>query len=320
RAPTRPRTPLRAAAWRRVLGTPVLQRAWLVAPARLRFDFSHPRPMTPEEIRQVEDEVNRAILADIDVCMDYMGYPEAVAKGAMALFGEKYGDVVRVIDVPGVSMELCGGTHVRHTGEIGLFRIVSESGVASGVRRIEAVTGSAAYRRAVEQEATLREAASLLKTSPDNLLRRIEQLLEENRELARQLERARAAGAADVVGQLVEAAESVDGARVVATEVEVASADELRLLGDRLRERMGSGAAVLAARFPEKTALFAVVTDDLIAKGVRADRLVREVAQATGGSGGGPPHMAQGGVGDPAKVAEALGRTSAIVRDLLGKG
>jgi len=313
-------THLLHAALRKVLGTHVLQRGSLVAPDRLRFDFSHPRPMTPEEIRQVEDEVNRAILADIDVCMDYMGYPEAVAKGAMALFGEKYGDVVRVIDVPGVSMELCGGTHVRHTGEIGLFRIVSESGVASGVRRIEAVTGSAAYRRAVEQEATLREAASLLKTSPDNLLRRIEQLLEENRELERQLERARAAGAADVVGQLVEAAESVDGARVVATEVEVASADELRLLGDRLRERMGSGAAVLAARFPEKTALFAVVTDDLIAKGVRADRLVREVAQATGGSGGGRPHMAQGGVGDPAKVAEALGRTSAIVRDLLGKG
>ena len=238
----------------------------------------------------------------------------------MALFGEKYGDVVRVIEVPGVSMELCGGTHVRHTGEIGLFRIVSESGVASGVRRIEAVTGPAAYRRAVEQEETLHEAASLLKTSPDNLLRRIEQLIEENRELERQLERARAAGTADVVGQLLEAASAVDGARVVATEVDVASSDELRTLGDRLRERLGSGAAVLAARFPEKTALFAVVTDDLIAKGVRADRLVREVAQLTGGSGGGRPHMAQGGVGDPAKVGEALGRTDAIVRELLGKG
>src|SRR5690606_8324061 len=134
------------------------------------------------------------------------------------------------------------------------------------------------------------------------------------------LERARAAGTADVVGQLLEAASAVDGARVVATEVDVASSDELRTLGDRLRERLGSGAAVLAARFPEKTALFAVVTDDLIAKGVRADRLVREVAQLTGGSGGGRPHMAQGGVGDPAKVGEALGRTDAIVRELLGKG
>ncbi|HEX6938457.1 MAG TPA: alanine--tRNA ligase [Longimicrobiales bacterium] len=313
-------THLLHAALRKVLGTHVLQRGSLVAPDRLRFDFSHPRPMTPEEIRRVEDEVNRAILADEDVCIDFMGYPDAVARGAMALFGEKYGDVVRVVEVPGVSMELCGGTHVRHTGEIGLFRIVGETGVASGVRRIEAVTGSAAYRRALEQEATLHEAASLLRTTPDHLPRRIEQLLEENRELERQLERARAAGAADVVGQLLDGAAAVDGARVVATEVDVATADELRALGDRLRERLGSGAAVLAARFPEKTALFAVVTDDLVAKGVRADRLVREVAQVTGGSGGGRPHMAQGGVGDPAKVGEALGRAGAIVRELLGKG
>ena len=296
----------------------MLQRGSLVAPDRLRFDFSHPEPMTEEELRQVEDEVNRAILADEDVCMDYVGYAEAVERGAMALFGEKYGDVVRVIEVPGVSMELCGGTHVRHTGAIGLFRIVSESGVASGVRRIEAVTGPAAYRRTLEQEATLREASSLLKTSPENLLRRIEQLVEERRELERQLEKARAAGAADVVGQLVDAAATVDGARVVATEVEVASADDLRALGDRLRDRLGSGAAVLAARFPEKTSLFAVVTDDLISRGVRADQLVREVAKLTGGSGGGRPHMAQGGVGDPEKVAEALGRASDFVRGMLG--
>ncbi len=311
-------THLLHAALRKVLGTHVLQRGSLVAPDRLRFDFSHPAPMTEEELRQVEDEVNRAILADEDVCMDYVGYAEAVERGAMALFGEKYGDVVRVIEVPGVSMELCGGTHVRHTGAIGLFRIVSESGVASGVRRIEAVTGPAAYRRTLEQEATLREASSLLKTSPENLLRRIEQLVEERRELERQLEKARAAGAADVVGQLVDAAATVDGARVVATEVEVASADDLRALGDRLRDRLGSGAAVLAARFPEKTSLFAVVTDDLISRGVRADQLVREVAKLTGGSGGGRPHMAQGGVGDPEKVAEALGRASDFVRGMLG--
>ncbi|HEX6938365.1 MAG TPA: alanine--tRNA ligase [Longimicrobiales bacterium] len=313
-------THLLHAALRKVLGTHVLQRGSLVAPDRLRFDFSHPQPLTPEEIRRVEDEVNRAILADEDVCIDYMGYPEAVARGAMALFGEKYGDIVRVIEVPGVSMELCGGTHVRHTGEIGLFRIVGETGVASGVRRIEAVTGTAAYRRTIEQDELLREAASLLKTAPENLVRRIEQLVEEKRALERQLERARAAGAADMVGRLLEGAAPVDGARVVATEVDVASADELRALGDRLRERLGSGAAVLAARFPEKTALFAVVTDDLVSKGVRADRLVREVAQMTGGSGGGRPHMAQGGVGDPGKVGAALGRASDIVREMLGHG
>src|SRR5690606_25935920 len=145
-----------------------------------------------------------------------------------------------------------------------------------------------------------------------------EQLLESNRELERQLEKARAAGAADVVGSLIERAASVNGARVVATEVEVSTMDELRALGDRLRERLGSGAAVLAARFPEKMSLIAVVTDDLISKGVRADQLVREVAKLTGGSGGGRPHMAQGGVGDPDRVGEALGRAEAVVREMLG--
>jgi alanyl-tRNA synthetase len=311
-------THLLHAALRKILGSHVVQRGSLVAPDRLRFDFSHPRPVTPEELRQVEDEVNRGILADTDVCVDFMGYPEAVGKGAMALFGEKYGDVVRTISIPGVSMELCGGTHVRHTAEIGLFRITHETGVAAGVRRIEAVTGPVAYRRAVDQEETLRRAAALLKTAPDLLLRRVEQLVEENRELERQLQRARASGSADLIGQLLGAAETIDGARVLATEVEVASADELRQLGDRLRERLGSGAAVLAARFPEKTALFAVATDDMVSRGLRADRLVREVAMLTGGSGGGRPHMAQGGVGDPAKLAEALTRAPEIARSLLG--
>jgi alanyl-tRNA synthetase len=310
-------THLLHAALRRVLGEHVLQRGSLVAPDRLRFDFSHPQPVTPEELQAVEAEVNRAILADEDVCTDYLGYQEAVARGAMALFGEKYGDVVRLVSVPGVSMELCGGTHVRHTGTIGLFRITTETGVASGVRRIEAVTGSAAYSRALEQEAQLREAALLLKTSPEQLARRIAQLTEENRELESRLERAQRQGAQDLVGTLIAGAAAVAEARIIASEVDVATPDELRALGDRLRERLGSGAAVLAAHFPEKTALFAVVTDDLVSRGLRADALVREVAKLTGGSGGGRPHMAQGGVGDPTQVEMALGRTLEIVRGLL---
>ncbi len=311
-------THLLHAALRKVLGTHVLQRGSLVAPDRLRFDFSHSRPMTPEQVRRVEDEVNRAILADEDVRQDWLGYQEAVGKGAMALFGEKYGDVVRMISIPGVSMELCGGTHVRHTGEIGLFRIVQETGVASGVRRIEAVTGTVAYERAVAQEDALAAAAATLKTTPEQLQHRLEQLLEQNRELQRQLERARTQGSADVVGELLESAAQVDGARLVAREVEVASPDELRLIGDRLRERLGSGAAVLAARGEEKASLIAVVTDDLISRGVRADRLVREVAARTGGSGGGRPHMAQAGVGDPDRIPDALSAAGEIVRALLG--
>ncbi|CAN5786219.1 alanine--tRNA ligase [soil metagenome] len=310
-------THLLHAALRDVLGTHVVQRGSLVAPDRLRFDFAQPRPLAPDEIRAVEDQVNTAILQDVDVTTEEKPYAEAVELGAMALFGEKYGDVVRVVMVPGVSAELCGGTHVRHTGDIGLFRIVGETGVASGVRRIEAVTGRAAYRRAVEQEQLLEHAAAAVKTSPDGLLRRIEQLLEENRELKRNLDRARQAGAADAVGDLIETAHDVDGVLVIAREVAAGSADELRALGDRLRERVHSGAVILAARQGGRTALLSVVTDDLISRGVKADALVRDVAKRTGGSGGGRPHMAQGGVGDAALLADALSNVPALVRSLL---
>jgi alanyl-tRNA synthetase len=301
-----------------VLGTHVVQRGSLVAPDRLRFDFAHPGPLRPDELRAVEDRVNRAILEDIAVRTEEKSYPDAIALGARALFGEKYGDVVRVVMVPGVSTELCGGTHVRHTGDIGLFRIVSESGVAAGIRRIEAVTGAATYRRVVQRDELLDQAAAAVKTTPDALLRRIEQMQEETRELRRQLERAREASSGDVVNDLIGSAAAVDGAKVIAREVEVADANELRAVGDRLRERLESGAAVIAGRAPDRVALIAVVTDDLIRRGVRADALVREIAKRTGGSGGGRPHMAQGGVGDPSLVAEALSGTVALVTGLLG--
>jgi alanyl-tRNA synthetase len=311
-------THLLHAALREVLGPHVVQRGSLVAPDRLRFDFSHPRPLTPAELRAVEERVNQAILDDIDLRIEEKPYPEALALGAMALFGEKYGDIVRVVTVPGVSTELCGGTHVRHTGDIGLFRIVSESGIAAGIRRIEGVSGSAAYRRAVAREALLEEAAAAVKATPDTLVRRLEQMLEENRELRRQLERAREAGSGDVVNELIASAAAVNGAKVIARELEVADATELRTVGDRLLKQLDSGAAVLAGRSPGRVALIAVVTDDLITRGVRADALVREIARRTGGSGGGRAHMAQGGVGDPSQVADALRGTAAVVAGLMG--
>jgi alanyl-tRNA synthetase len=261
--------------------------------------------------------VNDGILADHDVGIDFLAYDEAIARGAMALFGEKYADVVRMISVPGVSRELCGGTHVRRTGEIGLFRIVSETGTGAGVRRVEAVTGRAAYRLVRRNEDLLEEVAALLRVPTDQVPRRVEQFQREVRELGRQLDRVRRQGAADAVGQLVDSAATVNGARVVAREVEVADQEELRTLGDQLRDRLGSGVVVLAARSEDRTALFTVVTDDLIGRGVRADQVVRRVAEITGGSGGGRPHMAQGGVGDPAKVAEALARAPDIVLALL---
>jgi alanyl-tRNA synthetase len=311
-------THLLHAALRDVLGTHVVQRGSLVAPDRLRFDFTNPRPMTPDEIRAVEQHVNRAILGDIDVRIEEKRYADAIALGAMALFGEKYGDIVRVVMVPGVSTELCGGTHVRHTGDIGLFRIVSETGVAAGIRRIEAVSGRAAYQRVAARDDLLEAAASAAKSTPDMLLRRIQQMAEENRELRRQLERSREAGAADVIGELITSAAAVDGVRVIARELEVADANELRAIGDRLRERLGSGAAVLAGRSPDRVALVAVVTDDMISRGVRADVLVREIAGRTGGTGGGRPHMAQGGVGDATQLEDALRATVDIVTGMLG--
>ncbi len=312
-------THLLHAALRAVLGEHVVQRGSLVAPDRLRFDFAHSKPMTPDEIRAVEEHVNEAVLANYEVTTEQAPYRDAVARGAMALFGEKYGDVVRVVTVPGVSVELCGGTHVAHTSDIGMFRIVSESGVAAGIRRIEAVSGREAFRRSLRHDEILEQAAAMLKTAPDMLLRRIEQLTEEQRDLRRQLERARTAGAGDRVADMLASAEEVEGIRVVTAAVDITGPDELRGLGDQLRERMRNGIAVLAGRQEERVSLLAVVTDDLLAKGVRADAVVREVAKATGGSGGGRPHMAQGGVGDPAKLDEALAGTAAVVRAQLVK-
>ena len=312
-------THLLHAALRRVLGEHVFQQGSLVAPDRLRFDFSHTGPMTPEQISEVERLVNEAIWENYELCIRQMGYKDALGRGAMALFSEKYADVVRVVEIPGVSMELCGGTHVRSTGQIGMFRIVSEAGVAAGVRRVEAVTGRLAYRRYLHERQLLRDVSALLKTREDNVVHRAEALLEENRELARQLERARASGSADMVGELLGGATAVDGAKVIAASVELESADEARSLGDRLRERMGSGIAVFASAAGGRSSLYAVATDDLIQRGIRADELIREVAALAGGKGGGKAHMAQAGISAPERLPEALGRVNDIVRAKLGQ-
>ena len=309
-------THLLHAALRRVLGEHVHQMGSLVAPDRLRFDFSHNGPLSPEEISRIEEIVNREIWHNDPVRTQEMALAEARERGAMALFGEKYGDRVRVVEVPGFSMELCGGTHVRSTGQIGLFRIVSESGVAGGVRRVEAVTGPGAFERVRRDEQTLREAAAALKTREENLLPRLQQVLEQNRELQRQLDRARTQGGGDAVAALIGQAQSVDGTKVIATPVDAANADDLRALGDRVRERLGSGVAVLAGG-GERPMLLAVVTDDLITRGVRADAVIREVAAVVGGKGGGKPHMAQAGVGQPERIPEALGQVGEVVRKLL---
>ena len=316
-------THLLHAALRSVLGEHVVQRGSLVAPDRLRFDFAHTAPMTDAERQKVEAIVNEGVWANHPVNITHRPYSEAVAAGAMALFGEKYADEVRVVHVPGVSMELCGGTHVSSTSDIGLFRIVSESGVAAGVRRIEALTGRGAYDFFREKERTLEAAAGILKTQPDQLPRRAEQLLEERAELEALLDEVRASGgsAEDVVAEEMIALTGGGEASYRGLRLKARSVDDARKWGDAFLSGGSSGVAVLAAEMPgDKQSLLAFVTDDLISKGVRADAVVREVAALVGGRGGGRPHMAQAGVEDPSRVDEALAAGAGAVRELLSGG
>jgi alanyl-tRNA synthetase len=238
----------------------------------------------------------------------------------MALFGEKYGDVVRVVSIPGLSVELCGGTHARNTGQIALFKIVAETGVGAGKRRIKALTGPKAYEHVREEEMRLQRLAELVKSPAEGVVKRIETLMDERRALQRRLEEAlRGAGGGDQVQGLISRADAVDGARVVASTVQAADVRELQALGDALREQLGSGVAVIAASFADgKNALLVVVTDDLRERGVRADQLIRDIAAAAGGRGGGKPHMAQAGIPDAARIPDAMAKVGQIVRSALG--
>jgi alanyl-tRNA synthetase len=271
--------------------------------------------------------VNRGIWASVPVRTEQKPYVDAVAGGAMALFGEKYGDVVRVVSIPGLSVELCGGTHVSNTGQIALFRLVSETGVSAGVRRIVALTGPRAFELLRDRERALERVAerfrlslSALGGSADALDRRVDQLLQEKRALEKRLEEAlRSGGGGDQVRRLVAGAQSVDGARVIASMVEIGDAKELQTLGDALREELRTGVAALGAAMADgKGTVLVTVTDDLRDRGVRADQVVREVAAAAGGRGGGKPHMAQGGIPDASRIPAALELVPQIVRGLLG--
>jgi alanyl-tRNA synthetase len=312
-------THLLHAALREQLGDAVHQAGSLVAPDRLRFDFTHHGPVPAEKLAEVEAIVNREIWRGRPVVWTEMPYAEARARGAMALFGEKYGDVVRVVDVPEVSMELCGGTHVRNTAEIGLFRIVSETGVASGVRRIEALTGPGAFTLMRDRERHLSRVADALRTSTDGVERRVQQLAEERRALEKKLDEA-LRGGGDGLQKLIAAAQPLggNGARLVVGEVQVDDAKALQGLGDALREQLSSGVGLLAARLEDgKGSLLAVVTDDLRAKGLRADAIVRDVAALAGGRGGGKPHMAQAGIPDAERMSAALAEAPVLVAAML---
>jgi alanyl-tRNA synthetase len=314
-------THLLHAALRTVLGEHVHQAGSLVAPDRLRFDFTHNGPMQPEQIAAVEQLVNRAVFAATPLEFEQKRYADAIAGGAMALFGEKYGDVVRVVKVPGVSTELCGGTHVRNTSEIGLFRIASETGVAAGVRRIEAVTGPLAFEMLLEKERELAEVERLVRAQPGAAVKRVQTLLEKARESDRLLAEARRSGGGGAdstsngAGALIEGAQTIDGVRVIASSVEASDLKSLQAIGDSLREGMGTGAAVLVATLADgKRTLLAVVSDDLRGRGVRADNVLKEIAAAAGGRGGGKPHMAQAGLPESVDVPALLATVPDVIR------
>ncbi len=308
-------THLLHAALRATLGEHVHQAGSLVAPDRLRFDFTHHGPMKPEEIATVENSVNSGILEAVGLRTEEKAYAEAVSTGAMALFGEKYGDVVRVVTIPGLSVELCGGTHVRNTSEIGIFRILSETGVAAGVRRIEAATGRRAFEYIKQRETELEQIQELTRAPAGQTVKRVQALAEEKRTLEKRLQESVKGGGDNQVRTLVDGARSVDGIRIIAATVQAPDLKTLQALGDSLREQIKSGVAVIAASFDEgKNSLVAVITDDLRERGLRADLLLREVAAVAGGKGGGKPHMAQAGIPDSAKIPDALAAVESVVR------
>jgi alanyl-tRNA synthetase len=296
-------------ALREVLGHHVQQKGSLVDPERTRFDFAHDAPMTGEQIRRVEALVNAQILANVGTTARIMRHDEAIKAGAMAFFGDKYGDEVRVLDI-GDSRELCGGTHVRRTGDIGFFKIMSEGGIAAGVRRIEATTGDAALSWVQGQEAMLNQAAAALKSPPQEVGQKIAQIMDNVRGLEKELARFKSKLAASQGDELADQAADVKGVKVLAATLEGADAKALRETMDKLKDKLKSAAIVLAAVSDGKVSLIAGVTKDATAR-IKAGELVNHVAQQVGGKGGGRPDMAQAGGTDASKLPAAL----ASVRD-----
>ena len=298
-------THLLQAALRKVLGTHVNQAGSLVTPERLRFDFTHFSPMTNEELAEVEKEVNRQIMKNVELEIEEMPVDDAIKKGAMALFGEKYGDIVRVVNVPGFSCELCGGSHVPNTSVIGSFRIVGESGTGTGIRRIEAVTGKAAHERAVADAVLLQEAATLLKSKEEDIPAKIEQLLTALKEAEREIAQLSHKLATSSLDDILAAKEEIHGVSVTAASVTVDSAEGLRDMADMVLDKVG-GIVLLGAVQGDKVSFVCKVDKELTKQGYHAGKIVKAAAVAAGGGGGGRPDMAQAGGKDPQKLEEAL--------------
>jgi alanyl-tRNA synthetase len=298
---------------RKRLGSHVRQQGSLVQPERLRFDFSHHGPIDAAALQGIEDEINDLVLANEVVTTREMPYPDALALGAMAFFSEKYGDVVRVVRM-GPSIELCGGTHVRTTGQVGPFRFSGQTGVAAGVRRIEAVTGSGAMRALREQEQRLAQVAETLKAQPEHVVRRLEQLLEERQRLeARLAEALRSGGAAPMTGDQA----TVEGVDLTIAETPSDDRAEVSRISDQFRDGKRNGVLVLFST-GGRGGIHVALTDDLVRAGRNAGDLVNRIAALSGGKGGGRPHFASAGAGDATKLPAARAATRDLVSVWLG--
>ena len=306
------------AALRQVLGDHVQQSGSLVAPDRLRFDFSHFSPLTDRELRRIEELANTYIRSDISLSLEEKPLEEALKQGAIAIFDEKYGEAVRVVTIPGVSMELCGGTHVRASGELGLFRIVSEGGVAAGIRRIEAVAGKAAWDLSQNQDELIREIAGKLKVKPSDVLPRIDRLMESLKEKEGELNRIQNHLALQKRAELLREKKTIEGIEVISGRVDFMGPRELRNLSDLIRDKMGEGAVILAAAVDDRVH-WIVGTSGSNRLGLHAGTLVNEIAQITGGKGGGKPDLAEGSGKDRGKIDQALESVPAIIKRLLSK-
>lgn len=296
-----------------VLGSHVEQKGSLVTPDRLRFDFAHFSAMTPEELEKVENIVNTEIAKNVPVVTEVMNIEQAKATGAMALFGEKYEEDVRVVSMGDFSKELCGGTHVSNTGNITTFKIVSEAGVAAGVRRIEALTGDGVFCYYKEVEKELAEAAKAAKSTPSNLKEKIEHMQAEMKALQSEIESLKSKAAKDALGDVMNQVKEVNGVRMLATAVEDVDMNGLRDLGDQLKEKLGEGVVVIASSASGKVNLIAMATDEAMAKGAHAGNLIKGIAALVGGGGGGRPNMAQAGGKNPAGIPDAIAKVEEVL-------
>ncbi|MDD6331836.1 MAG: alanine--tRNA ligase, partial [Clostridium sp.] len=300
-----------------VLGSHVEQKGSLVTPDRLRFDFAHFSPMTPEEIERVEQIVNEEIQAALPVVTKVMPIEEAKKTGAMALFGEKYGENVRVVSMGDFSIELCGGTHVANTGNIVTFKILSEAGVAAGVRRIEALTGEGVFRYYKKLEQEMNEAAKLMKATPATLTEKINHMLAEIKELSGENESLKSKLAKDSLGDIASQVTDINGMKFLATAVEDVDMNGLRDLGDQLKNQLGEGIVVLASAKDGKVNLIVMATDAAMKQGAHAGNLIKAIAPCVGGGGGGRPNMAQAGGKNPAGIREALAKAVEVAKEQL---